>query len=367
MSELLKTPLYPIYKDYGAKIIDFAGWALPIQFEGIILEHHSVRKSAGLFDVSHMGEIEVKGQDALSYLNYIMTNDVSKLKPNQVQYSVMVNENGGTLDDVLIYCFNEQHYWVIANAANRLKDFKWMQKQAACYEVNISDISDHVAQLALQGPKASEILNSVTEEINNLRFFRFKKSVVANDISCLISRTGYTGEDGFELYCKPEDVVQLWKTLLSVGKKHDLKPAGLGCRDTLRFEAGMHLYGNELNENITPLEAGLNWVVKFDKKDFIGKSALQTQKQKGISRKLIGFEMQEKGIPRGGYEVKKEDKTIGYVTTGYLSPTLNKTLGMALIDAEFFELGNIIEIVIRGKKVPATIVETPFYSKKYKK
>lgn len=367
MDALLKTPLYPLYKD-GAKIVDFAGWALPIQFEGILQEHHMVREAAGLFDVSHMGEIEVKGRDALAYLNHIMTNDISKLKVNQVQYTVMVNIQGGTLDDVMIYHFNNNHYWVIANASNRIKDFTWMKEHKDGFEVEVNDISENVAQLALQGPRAADILKKAAgEEAGQIPFFRFKDNVDVNGALCLISRTGYTGEDGFELYCKPEDAASLWEYLLEVGKGYGLKPAGLGCRDTLRFEACLHLYGNELSEDISPLEAGLGWVVKLEKENFIGKAALKEQARQGSKRKLIGFELLGKGIPRGDYEIHKDGKAIGYVTTGYMTPTLKKNLGLALVDSTYSQIGQNFDVMIRGKAVKAVIVETPFYSKKYKK
>ncbi len=368
MDALLKTPLYSLYKDSGAKIVDFAGWALPIQFEGIIQEHHMVREAAGLFDVSHMGEIEVKGKDALPYLNHIMTNEVSKLKINQVQYTVMVNEQGGPLEDVMSDHFNNNHYWISANASNRIKDFNWMKKHTDGFEVEVNDISDNVAQLALQGPNAADILKAAAgEEAGQIRFFRFKESVDVNGAPCLISRTGYTGEDGFELYCRPEDAASLWEYLLEVGKEYGLKPAGLGCRDTLRFEACLHLYGNELSEDISPLEAGLGWIVKLDKDEFIGKAALEDQAEQGPKRKLVGFELLGKGIPRGDYEIQKDGKAIGYVTTGYMTPTLKKTLGLALVDSSNSQIGEEIDVMIRGKAVKAIIVETPFYSKKYKK
>jgi len=368
MDNLLETPIYPIYQNYGAKIINFAGWALPVQFEGIVYEHHAVRETAGLFDVSHMGEIEVKGEDSTIFLNQILTNDIINLKDGQVQYSILANESGGTKDDVLVYRFSERHYWVVVNASNRYKDFKWLIKHSTGYQVNVNDISDNVAQFALQGPKALEILNTASnEDVGKIRFFRFIKSVKVNGITCLVSRTGYTGEDGFELYFNPSDAVFLWKTLLNLGKDYGLKPAGLGCRDTLRFEACLPLYGNELDEDISPLEAGLDWVVKFNKPDFIGKQALTIQKENGIKRKIVGFEMLGRGIPRHGYRVYKNEMEIGYVTTGYYSPTLEKNIGMALVSIKYSNPGEIVYIIIRDKPIKAVIVETPFYNKKYKK
>lgn len=368
MEHLLRTPLYPIYEEYGAKVVDFAGWALPLQYEGIVQEHHAVRKTAGLFDVSHMGELEVTGSDAVFFLDHLLTNHISKLKDGQVQYAVMVNEMGGILDDVLVYRLGEHRYWIIANASNRRKDFEWMKKHTEGYRVKIEDLSGQIAQFALQGPKAADILKDAAgDEAEQIRFFKFAESLKINGIDCLVSRTGYTGEDGFELYFKPEHAIPLWKFLLETGREYDLKPAGLGCRDTLRFEACLPLYGHELNEDITPLEAGLGWTVKLDKPDFVGKEALLTQKKNGIPRKLIGFEMQERGIPRSGYEVHKKEHQIGNVTTGYYSPTLQKNIGLALIDTVYSQQGESIHIMIRGKAVKAVIVETPFYTKKYKK
>lgn len=368
MENLSKTPLYSIYKEYGAKIVDFAGWALPIQYEGIVPEHHTVREAAGLFDVSHMGEIEVAGADALVFLDYLLTNNISKLKDGHIQYAILTNEMGGTKDDVLVYRFSENRFWVIVNASNRVKDFNWLKKHAHQYNVEVRDISDAIAQLAVQGPKAEEILKAASsDEVGRIGFFKFTESLRVNGIACLVSRTGYTGEDGFELYFKSKDAIMLWTSLMETGSKLGMKPAGLGCRDTLRFEACLPLYGQELDEEISPFEAGLDWVVKLDKADFIGKQALTAQKERGIQRKLIGFELQERGIPRNGYEVHKNGIKIGYVTTGYLSPSLGKSIGMALISSEFSKPGEDIEIIIRGRAVKAVMVETPFYSKKYKK
>jgi aminomethyltransferase len=368
LSNLFKTPFYPVYQQYGAKIVDFAGWALPIQYEGIIPEHHAVRESAGIFDVSHMGEIEVKGKDALLFLNYMLSNDLSKIKDYQTQYHIMLNEKGGAIDDVLIYRFSDQHFLIITNAANRFKDAEWLKGHAKDYQVQVNDISDEFAQLAIQGPKAVDIMKAAAgDEVEKIRFFRFSDSIQINGVACLVSRSGYTGEDGFEIYFKPEYAVDLWTYLLKVGREYGLKPAGLGCRDTLRFEACLPLYGHELAEDISPLEAGLSMFVKFEKEDFIGKQALLEQKAKGIKRKLIGFEMIDRGIPREGYEIAKDGISIGRVTTGYHSPTLGKNLGLALVDADISEPGTPVEVMIRAKAAKAVIVQTPFYSKKYKK
>jgi aminomethyltransferase len=368
LENLLKTPLYPVYEQYGAKIVDFAGWALPLQFEGILPEHHTVREAAGLFDVSHMGEIDVTGEDALLFLNHLLSNDLTRIKDYQIQYNIMLNENGGAVDDVLVYRFCDTHFLVIANAANKQKDFEWMKSRTEGYRVTANDTSDEIAQLALQGPKAIDILKAAAgDEVEQIRFFRFSDSLHINGVSCLVSRTGYTGEDGFEIYVKPEHAIMLWDYLLELGKPYGLKPAGLGCRDTLRFEAGLPLYGHELAEDISPLEAGLGTFVKLEKPDFIGKQALVQQTENGIPRKLTGFEMIGRGIPRGGYEIAKDGKVIGHVTTGYFAPTLQKNIGMALMDAEFSEPGTPIEIIIRGKAAEAVTISLPFYSKKYKK
>lgn len=368
MDYLLKTPLYPVYEQYGAKIVDFAGWALPLQFEGILPEHHAVREAAGIFDVSHMGEVDVTGEDALLFLNHLLTNDVARIKDYQVQYNIMLNENGGAVDDVLVYRYCGTHFLVIVNAANRLKDVEWMKAHTAGYRVTVNDISDDLAQLALQGPRAVDILKAaIGEEAEQIRFFRFSDSVHINGVSCLVSRTGYTGEDGFEIYVEPEHAAGLWKYLLEIGREYGLKPAGLGCRDTLRFEACLPLYGHELAEDISPLEAGLDTFVKLEKPDFIGRQALVEQTEKGIPRKLTGFEMVDRGIPRGGYEIVKDGKAVGHVTTGYFAPTLQKNIGLALIDAELSKPGTPIEVIIRGKAVKAVAIQTPFYSKKYKK
>ncbi len=366
MDGLLKTPLFDTYKD-KAKLVDFAGWAMPLYFEGIIPEHHAVRDAAGLFDVCHMGEIEVTGKDALHFLNRLLSNDLSRLANNKVQYSLMLNHKGGTVDDVLVYRFSQDKYWIIVNAANRNKDHEWIKEQAAGYELTVTDLSDSTAQVALQGPLAADIMNACGFEANEMKFFHFAETVRINGIPCLVSRTGYTGEDGFELYLDPKDAPAIWEYLLEKGAAFGLKPAGLGCRDTLRFEACLPLYGHELSESITPLEAGLDKFVKLDKEDFMGKSALLEQLAGGAARRLTGFEMTDKGVPRGGYEVFKDGRQIGYVTTGYFSPTLKKNLGLAFLDQNYDAPGTAIEVMIRGKALKAVTVEIPFYSKKYKK
>jgi aminomethyltransferase len=368
LDNLKKTPLFDLYKKYNGKIIDFAGWALPVQFESIISEHEAVRNAAGLFDVSHMGEITVKGREAFNFLQNLITNDLSKLKDNQVFYTFMCNYNGGVVDDLLVYKYSDEHFLLVVNAANIEKDYKWMKDNKGVYEVEINNISDEISELAVQGPKAEEILQKLTyTDLSEIKFFYFKDNVKIAGIECLVSRTGYTGEDGFEIYMPNKYAVELWEKIIEVGKEYGLKPAGLGARDTLRFEAGLPLYGNELSEEITPLEAGFEFFVKFDKGNFIGKDALLKQKEEGLKRKIVGFEMIDNGIPRHGYEVRADNQKIGYVTTGYFSPTLKKNIGLALIDSKYAQLGNQIEIVIRNKPLKALIISKNFYKKNYKK
>jgi aminomethyltransferase len=364
MSQLMRTPLYDVYKNYGGKTIDFGGWDLPVQFSSIKAEHEAVRTKAGLFDVSHMGEIEVKGPNSLQYLQKMMTNDISKLKDGAAQYTAMCYENGGTVDDLLVYKLADEDYLLVVNAANIEKDFDWLQKHIDA-DVVLNNISETMAQLALQGPLAEEVLQRLTEDnLCDIGFFKFKKDIVIDGKKALVSRTGYTGEDGFEIYCNSEDAVALWNRILEVGKEDGVLPCGLGSRDTLRFEATLALYGQELSPEITPLEAGIGFAVKVNKEeDFIGKEALKEQKENGIPRKLVGIEMIERGIPRHGYPVYHGETKIGEVTTGTQSPTLKKNIGLALINKEFSSLDTELEIEIRGKKVKAIIVPTPFYKR----
>ncbi len=368
MENLKKTPLYNIYKEYGGKIIEFGGWAMPVQFEGIIFEHEAVRCAAGLFDVSHMGEVEIKGTEAFEFVQNLVTNDVEVLKDNQILYTLMCYPDGGVVDDLLVYKFSEEHFYLVINAGNVEKDFQWMVTNKCLYDVEITNNSDSVAELAIQGPKAQEILQKITDiDLEEVKFFYFKEDVLIDGIKCLISRTGYTGEDGFEIYTSIEEIEKLWHKLLIIGEKEGLKPAGLGSRDTLRFEACLPLYGNELSQDITPLEAGLGFFVKLQKHNFIGKEALLKQKEEGLKRKLVGFEMKDRGIPRHGYEVLAKGEKIGVVTTGYLSPTLKKNIGLALIDSKYSEIGTEIEIVIRNKSLRAEVISKKFYKKNYNK
>jgi len=361
---LKRTVLFDSYAEYGGKTIDFGGWELPVQFSSIKAEHEAVRTKAGLFDVSHMGEVLVTGEGALSYLQKMVTNDVSKLKDGQAQYTAMCYENGGTVDDLLIYKRGDNNYLLVVNASNIDKDLEWMNSHATD-KVKIEDASSSYALLALQGPIAQEVLQTLTNEpLADIKFFRFKENVDIAGQQVLVSRTGYTGEDGFEIYGSPEAIVALWSVILEAGKNEGVVPAGLGARDTLRFEAGLPLYGQELSKDISPLETGLGFVVKVNKEeDFFGKEALTAQKENGVPRKLIGVEMIDKGIPRTGYKVFLGEEQIGEVTTGTQSPTLKKNIGFALLNREHTVEGTEVEIEIRNKRLRAVIIATPFYKR----
>ncbi|HWQ30113.1 MAG TPA: glycine cleavage system aminomethyltransferase GcvT [Negativicutes bacterium] len=368
MSEPKKTALYNAHQRYGGKVIDFAGWALPVQYEGITAEHEAVRNNAGIFDVSHMGEVEVRGSQATDFVQNLVTNDVSVMNENQVIYAMMCYPNGGIVDDLLVYKHTNDFYLLVINASNVEKDFQWMKDNVGNYSAELKNISEEVSEVALQGPKAQETLQTLTDtNLTEVAFFYFKTDVKIAGRSCLVSRTGYTGEDGFEIYMKHEDAEHVWDKILEAGKDKGVMPTGLGCRDTLRFEANLPLYGNELSSEITPLEAGFGMFVKLDKPNFIGKDALVRQKAEGLKRKIVGFEMVGPGIPRHGYEVLSEGKAIGFVTTGYSSPTLKKNIGLAMVDIAHAELGAEIYIQIRKNVVPAKVISRKFYSKNYKK
>lgn len=361
------TPLYEKHVELKGKVIDFGGWALPVEYSGIIPEHEAVRNQAGLFDVSHMGEITVKGEDAEKYLQMIVTNDVSVLNDNQIAYTPMCYPDGGVVDDLLVYKYNSTDYLLVVNAANTQKDYEWLLSQSFG-NVDIKNVSDEYAQLALQGPEAQNILQKLSSvDLNLIEFYHFLGDVNVGEFKTIVSRTGYTGEDGFELYFKADDGPKMWDLILHAGKEYGLVPAGLGARDTLRFEAALPLYGQEIDKDITPLEAGLGFFVKLSKENFIGKEALAKQKAEGLKRKVIGFEMVDRGIPRSHYEVFAEGKKIGYVTTGSFSPTLKKNIGLALIEAEYAKEGTEIEISVRNKNLKAKVIKKPFYTKKYKK
>ena len=361
-----RTPLYQKHLQHGGKIIDFGGWELPVQYTSIIEEHRQVRSAAGLFDVSHMGEIAIKGSGALDFVQRLVTNDVSTAVPGQAVYSPMCYPGGGVVDDLLVYKKSDEEMLLVVNAANTDKDFDWIQQNIGS-DAEAENISDSIAQLAVQGPLAQEILQNVCDhDLDIIKFYHFAEDVTVGGAKALVSRTGYTGEDGFEIYTSAKDAQTVWDVLIEAGSGK-LKPAGLGARDTLRFEAALPLYGNELSSDITPVEAGLGMFVKPDKGEFVGRDVLAAQKQQGAERKLVGFEMTERGVPRSHFDVEKGGLKIGFVTSGSFSPTLNKTLGMALIEKQFADIGTNIDVIIRNKAVKAMIVKKPFYSKKYAK
>ncbi|MEG0384216.1 MAG: glycine cleavage system aminomethyltransferase GcvT [Solibacillus sp.] len=363
-NELKRTPLFDEYAKYGGKTIDFGGWDLPVQFSSIKEEHDAVRNRAGLFDVSHMGEIFVEGPDALPYLQKLLSNDISKIAIGGAQYSALCYENGGIVDDLLTYRLDETRYLLCVNASNIDKDFAWMQEHVEG-DVTITNASDDFAQIALQGPLAEEVLQTLTDtDLTTIKYFKFQDNVNVAGHSVLVSRSGYTGEDGFELYGTPAAIVDLWDKILDAGKEQGVIAAGLGARDTLRFEACLPLYGQELSQDISPLEAGIGFAVKLQKEPkFIGQEALIAQKEAGLTRKSVGIEMIDKGIPRHGYKVFKDGQEIGEVTTGTQSPMTKRNIGMALITTAFAEVGMEVEIEIRNKFAKAVIVEKPFYKR----
>lgn len=362
MAERLKrTPLYEAHVRAGAKIVPFAGYEMPVQYPtGIIQEHKAVRERAGLFDVSHMGELEIRGGDALGLLQYVTTNDASKIAVGQAQYTVLCNEDGGAIDDCIVYRF-EDHYLVVVNASNKDKDRDHIMQYAERFGTQVIDRSDETALLALQGPRAQRVLERLTEaQLNTIAYYHFAEGDVA-DVPTIISRTGYTGEDGFELYLPADSAVRVWTRILEAGQDEGVLPVGLGARDSLRLEMGYILYGNDLDERRTPLEAGLGWVTKLDKGEFVGREALQKQKSDGVRDRLVAFVLQERGFPRHGYEIRIDGEPAGEVTSGVHAPSLEKGVGLAYVPVEAARPGTMIDVMVRGKAVPAEIVRPPFY------
>lgn len=361
--ELKKTPLFGFYEDESVKLVDFGGWAMPIQFSGIIKEHVSVRETVGIFDCSHMGEILVTGPNAELYLNELVSNNIAKMTDNSVQYNVFCTENGGAIDDVMVYRFNNEEYWVVCNASNTEKVWEWMIAHNKGEGTELTNISGDIGLIAIQGPDAEQTLQKITElNLATVGRHKFKHRVkISNVNNIMISRTGYTGEDGFELYIPSEDTETIWRALLNL----NVTPCGLGARDTLRLEAGLPLYGQELTEEISPIMAGVGFAVKTKKQtSFLGQEALKRQREEGLTHKVVGFEMLERGIPRHDYTVLSETgEVIGKVTSGVQSPTLQKGIGMALIAQEYSEIGTKVQIAVRKKNISAQIVEKPFYKK----
>lgn len=361
--ELKRTPLFEKHVAAKGKLIDFNSWELPVEYSGILFEHGFVRRSAGLFDVSHMGEIRIKGSDALHFVNRLVTNDIARAVPGQVVYSPMCHHDAGTVDDLLVYKISDEDFFLVVNAANKDKDFVHIQREAPA-GIEVVDESAAWAQIALQGPKAIGIaLRLADESLAGLKPFRFIGHALFAGKDCLISRTGYTGEDGLEIYCSPADAGTVWDALLDTGRE-DILPIGLGARDTLRFEAKLPLYGHELADDISPLEAGLDRFVKLDKPDgFIGSDILLAQKKEGLLRRMCEIEITGRGIPRPGYEVMAAGKTVGYVTSGGMCPALNRILALALIDSDCCRPESEVEIIIREKPVSAVIRQNAFYKR----
>ena len=358
-----KTALYDEHEKLGGKIVEFAGYLLPVQYEtGVIAEHMAVREKAGLFDVSHMGEVHCEGTDALANLNYIMTNDFTNMENGQVRYTVMCYEDGGCIDDLLVYKYRDNDYYIIPNASNAEKDFKWMRDHQFG-DCQFTDISDSVSQIALQGPNAIKIMEKLgSSESAGLKYYRSQFFTELQVIPCVISRTGYTGEDGFEIYVFNENAVELWNLLLEAGEEFGLIPCGLGARDTLRLEASMPLYGHEMSEKINPIEAGLGLGVKMDKEDFIGKSALPTKEE--AKRKRVGLKVTGRGIVREHMDLMVDGKKVGETTSGTKAPYLNEAIAMALVSPEYAEVGTKLTALVRGREIECEVVKMPFYKRK---
>ncbi|WP_337776059.1 glycine cleavage system aminomethyltransferase GcvT [Prevotella pectinovora] len=355
-----RTCLYDKHVKQGALISPFGGFDMPIQYSTIIDEHQAVRTDCGVFDVSHMGEVTVKGADAERYVQHIFTNDVSKIEAGQILYGMMLYDNGGTVDDLLVYKMAENDFFLVINAANIDKDWEWMQKQAEGFNIELLNRSEDYGQIAVQGPNAETVVKEVLGiACKELTFYTVK---TIGDV--IVSRTGYTGEDGFEIYASHNYICDCWDKLMESGR---CKPCGLGCRDTLRFEVGLPLYGDELSADISPVMAGLSMFCKLDKEEFVGKDALVDQKTNGVAQKLVGIELEGKAIPRHGYTVLKDGEPVGEVTTGYHSISTDKSVCMALVKAEYGKLGTPLEVQIRKKTFPGVVVKKRFYDKHYKK
>jgi len=365
--QLKKTPLNNAHRQLGGRMVDFGGWDMPVQYPaGTIEEHLRTRTHAGLFDVSHMGEIDVRGRDAIAFVNRITSNDVTKLIDGQAQYTALTTPEGTVIDDLLVYRFSEDHLFLVVNAGTTEKDWEWIQSHHAGESVELNNVSAEYCQLALQGPEALSILQKLTAEpLTEIKYYHFTTGQVDN-VDGIISRTGYTGEDGFEFYAAAAEGERLWNKILdagNLGSADGILPAGLGARNTLRLEAGMALYGHELTEATTLLEANLGWICKLDKGDFIGRETLARQKESGLKRKLVGFEVTERGIARDDYDVVINDQRVGKVTSGSPAPYLKKNIGFAYLPIEFTNVGQEIKIDVRGRLIGAQVIKTPFYKR----
>ena len=361
---LKTTPLNSRHRALGARLVDFSGWEMPVEYAGLSKEHLAVRKSAGLFDVSHMGEIEIAGNDALAAVQKICTNDAARLEMGDAQYSALLTEEGTLVDDVLVYKLADGHYMLVVNAGNIAKDFSWIRQQITGVGDAVAvNTSSRYALIAVQGPLAEQIVQTLTEvELHTIGYYTFATGEVSG-VRATISRTGYTGEDGFELFIPPQSAPSVWDALQRAGASDGLLPAGLGARDTLRLEAGMRLCGQDMDDTTTLIEAGLGWIVGWDKQDFIGKSALVRQRDDGLTKKLIGFALDDRGIARHGYGVYVGDDQIGTVTSGTQTPFLNKAIGMAYVPVKYAKVDSALSIDIRGRRVAAHVVKMPFYNR----
>ncbi|MBC7798065.1 MAG: glycine cleavage system aminomethyltransferase GcvT [Pyrinomonadaceae bacterium] len=362
-----KTPLNQIHRDLGGKMVDFGGWDMPVQYKaGTIAEHLATRTNAGLFDVSHMGEIHVNGKDAIRFVNSLTTNDVTKLVDGQAHYSALTNETGGVVDDLLVYRFGEESLLLVVNASTTDKDWSWIDGHKNGFDVDLRNASDEYCQIAVQGKRAIEILEQMTDaNLEAIEYYHFQNGIV-DGVASIISRTGYTGEDGFEIYADATKAEQLWNKFLDIGnygEENGILPNGLAARNTLRLESAMSLYGHELSDEISPLEANLGWICKLNKGDFIGRERLQTLKEQGLTRKLVGFEMTDKGIARDEHEIYINGEKVGVVTSGSPAPYLKKNIGLAFVPPQFANVDQEIEIDVRGKMIKAKIVKTPFYKR----
>ncbi len=367
MENLKKTPLNQVHRNLGGKMVDFGGWDMPVQYAaGVISEHLRTRQHAGLFDVSHMGEFFVEGEDAIKFVNRLTTNDVAKLVDGQAHYSAFTREDGTVVDDLLVYRFDEGKLLLVVNASTTEKDWDWVTSHLADENVILTNASKDYCQIAVQGKDALEIVQQLTETpLEEIKYYHFTVGKV-DGIDAIISRTGYTGEDGFEIYANEKHAERLWNKFLEIGSFGDetgILPCGLAARNTLRLESAMSLYGHEISDEITPLEANLGWICKLNKGDFNGREALQKQKEAGLKRKLVGFEMKDKGIARDGFDVYINDEKVGQVTSGSPAPYLKKNIGLAFVPSEFANIGQEIKIDVRGKHLAAEIVPTPFYKR----
>jgi aminomethyltransferase len=361
--DIKKTPLNRVHREAGARMVAFSGWEMPVQYTGVIDEHLAVRTRAGLFDVSHMGEVSVLGREALDFLQHVTCNDVSRLSPGRIQYSALTTPQGTFVDDLLVYKRREDDYLLVINAGNTQKDVDWLRYHAKGYDLRLEDVSDHWCQLALQGPRSQEILQSLTNaSLAPMKYYGFVQDNVSG-VPCIVSRTGYTGEDGFEIYGPAEAAETLWYSVLGAGAPHGLVPAGLASRDTLRLEARMALYGNDIDDTTTVLEADLGWIMKLEKGDFLGRDALLLQNAHGLTRTLVGFETEGRAVARHGHKALSHGTNVGTVTSGTFAPFLKKNIGLAYLPIALTQPGSRFTIDIRGRLEPAVVVPTPFYTR----